>query len=357
MSDIMEEPGIYMRHIHTEPGSELSIPGEDSICVLPTTVLGGYGNVHENVFVKDGGIVAPGFASLMESDCQTPHRQGRLTIHDLSMEQNSILRISLNSSTMQTDTINVQDNLYFEGKIPVLVLPESEAIASGCYLFMEYGDSTGVSAEYVKNLVLLKSRYEDIYLTLDYYSEPGKVYLCVTEFPIPIVQRYVDLPAIDGVTYNYVNVNGQRAVHNIGRNYVLGHQDFEVNLTWTGTQLRTWATGFYSHTDLNLDLTATHETDGSYTYIIRQIVEPWTIHFGPEPLSVGNENIGEGNVWAYRNTLYINTPVEDIVSIYTVTGVLNTKVSIPAGLNKLPLEKGMYIVTLKDGKVYKIVVK
>jgi hypothetical protein len=154
-----------------------------------------------------------------------------------------------------------------------------------------------------------------------------------------------------------VKVNGERALHTVGRNYVKGHQDFEMNLSWNSTQLKTWAYGFYSHTKPDLDLTAKKEDDGSVTYIIRQVVEPWTISFGPELSSVGNENIAGDNVWAYRNTLYINTPAEDVVSIYNVTGILNHKVTIPAGLSKLPIEKGMYIVTLKDGKVYKIVVQ
>jgi hypothetical protein len=353
MSDVMEEPGIFMRHIHTEPGSELSIPGEDSIWLMPTTVLGGYGHVHENVFVKVGGIVAPGFASLMESDCQTPHDQGRLTVHNLTMEQYSILRVSLNSKTMQTDTISV-DTLNLRGKIAVLILPETGKVPPGRYLFLEYGDADGASTEYVKNLILLNDYFDSDYFYLD-YSESGKVYLKSVGFNPPEVQHSVDLQAIDGVTYNYVKVNGELAINKVGRNYVKGYQDYEMNLTWAGASLKAYATGFYSHAKVDLDATAKRESDGSVTYFIRQVVEPWSISFGPE---VDNENIiGSEKVWTYRNTLYINTPVEDVVSIYNVTGVLNKKETIPAGLSKLTLEKGMYVVTLKDGKVYKIVVQ
>jgi hypothetical protein len=360
----MEEPGIYMRHVHTEPGSELSIPGEDSICVMPTTVLGGYGHVHEDVFVRDGGIIAPGFASLMEHDCQTPWEGGRLSVHNLTMEQYSILRLSVGrhnvngESVLENDVVTVHGTLNLRGKINVLVLPEMSNFEEGSYLFFEYDDLDGASIEYVKNLILLEDRYGDTYYYIDYTTIPGKVYLRMSKVPPTGIQRYVDLPAIEGVIYNYVNVNGERGLLNVGRNYVRSHEDFEMNLTWTGAPLRTWATGFYSQTDVDLDLTAKMEADGSITYVIRQVVQPWTIHFGPEFSSVvGNVNMAGEKVWAYRNALYINTPVEDVVSIYNVTGVLNRKVTVPSGLNRLPLEKGMYVVTLKDGKVYKIVVQ
>ncbi|MDR2147576.1 MAG: T9SS type A sorting domain-containing protein [Tannerella sp.] len=371
MSEDMKYPGIYMHHVHMEPGSELSIPDENTIVVQPTTVIGGYGNIHENIMVRDGGILAPGFASLMEADCTTPYYQGSLTVHNLYMEQNAILRVSVGDRNQIVDPITgevrigtlsdwivVEDTVHFQGKIPLLVMPETPYLEPGCYLFMEYGDADGVSAQYVKNLILLNDRYQEYYFSLN-FSEPGKVLLCVSELPPPGPQRYVDLPAVDGLTYNYVKVNGEQAVHNIGRNYVHGHEDFEVNLTWHSAPLKAWAEGDYGST-LDLDASAKLESDGSVTYIIRQVVEPWTIHFGPEPASgwiVGNNAIGSQKVWAYRNVLYINAAAEDIVSIYNLTGVLNKKLDIPAGLSKLTLDKGMYIVTLKDGQVYKIVVQ
>ncbi|MDR2385766.1 MAG: hypothetical protein LBD80_08955, partial [Tannerella sp.] len=371
MDEIMNDKGIYMRHLHLEPGSELSLPDENTLTVVPTTVAGGYGHIHENVLVKEGGILAPGYSSLMESDCRTPHRQGRLTVHDLTMEQYSILRISVSDRNcrinsqgeivdcMQTDTISVQGEIRFRGKISLAVQPEIETLADGCYLFMEYVDDEGTGAEYAKNIVLLEERHGDRYYTLD-FSETGKVYLCVTKFPMPEIQRYVDLPEIDGVTFNYVKVNGEEAPHKVGRNYVKGHNDFEMNLTWNTAPLKTHAYGFYSHTDADLDATSVQESDGSVTYIIRQVVEPWTISFGPEHSTaswVGNENIAGRRLWAHRNTLYINVTKEDVVSIYSITGVLNRKVEIPSGLSRMTLDRGLYIVTLKDGKVYKIAVR
>jgi hypothetical protein len=359
MDDQMVDPGMYTRHLHTEPGSELSIPGEDSLIVVATTVVGGYGEIHENVFVKANATLAPGFASLMEGDCQTPYHQGKLTIHNLQMEKDAVLRISINYAEcvqengetalcMQTDLLEVQDTVFFtEGKVPLTVLPEPETLIPGCYLFMTYGDSLGVSREYVKNFVLTTQRYKDNYYTLD-FSEAGKVYLCVTDFPIPEVQRYVDLPAVEGVT----------TVPEPRRHYVRGNQNFTFTATFTGAPLKVTATGFYSARTIDLDNTAKILGNNYYEYTIYQVVEPWTVYIGPDASSVSNDFVTEKQrVWAYRNTLYINAEKNDVVSVYNVTGILNMKMEIPEGVSKFTLERGAYVVTLKDGSIHKIIIR
>ncbi|MDR1222399.1 MAG: T9SS type A sorting domain-containing protein [Tannerella sp.] len=359
MDDKMVDPGMYTRHLHLERGSELSLPGEDSLTVIPTTVVGGYGNIHENVMVKANGILAPGFASLMEGDCQTPNTQGKLTVHNLQMEKDAVLRLSISNRNCidspdgpiyctQTDTIVVQDTVYFtDGRVPVVILPETETLDPGCYLFMVYGDSTGVSQEYVKNFVLKEIRYGDYYFSL-YFGERGKVYLCVTSYPIPEVQRWIDILEVPGVT----------TVPGFGRSHVFGHQNFTFTARYSGSPLKISAKGFYSGNIVDLDHTSRLLDDGSYQYTIYQVVEPWTVYIGPDPRSdVSNEGLPGQRIWTYKNTLYINVAMDDIVSIYNLTGVLYQKVEIPAGTNKFTLERGMYIVTLKDGSVHKIVIK
>ncbi|MDR0393604.1 MAG: hypothetical protein LBH77_00440 [Tannerella sp.] len=42
--------------------------------------------------------------------------------------------------------------------------------------------------------------------------------------------------------------------------------------------------------------------------------------------------------------------------MYNMTGALHKKMELPAGLQTFLLERGVYIVTLKDGSVYKIVI-
>jgi hypothetical protein len=358
MDDKMVDPGMYTRHLHMERGSELSLPGEDSLTVIPTTVVGGYGNIHENVMVKANGILAPGFASLMEGDCQTPYTQGKLTVHNLQMEKDAVLRLSISNRNCvnspdgpiyctQTDTIVVQDTVFLtDGRVSVVILPETETLDPGCYLFMIYGDSTGISQEYVKNFVLRETRYGDFYYSL-YFGERGKVYLCVSTFPTPVVQRWIDIPEVPGVT----------TVPGPGRSHVFGHQNFTFTARFSGSPLKIRALGYYSGENRDLDYTGKLLDDGSYRYTIYQVVQPWTVYIGPDPSGVSNEGIPGQRIWTYRNTLYINAAVDDVVSIYNLTGVLYRKVDIPAGTNKLTLERGMYVVTLKDGSVHRIIIK
>ncbi len=356
MDDQMVDPGMYMRHLHTEPGSELSLDGEETLMIIPTTVVGGYGNIHENVMVKPDGILAPGYASLMEGDCQTPYKQGKLTIHNLQMEQDAILRISIGNrnctdgrgSCIQTDTIEIQDTVFTEGIIPVVVLPEMETIEPGCYLFMVYGDSMGISSEYVRNFQLAKKRHGENYLTLS-FTERGKVYLCVTTHQVDDIRRWIDLPAVSGVT----------TTPGAGRSYAFGFQNFTFTARYSGTPLKVRALGNYSERLVDLDLTGKLLDDGSYQYTIYQVSEPWTVQIGPDlsTISVSNEDVSGQRVWTYKNTLYINADVDDVVSIYNMTGVLYRKVDISAGTNKFTLERGVYVVTLKDGTVHKVVIK
>jgi hypothetical protein len=266
------------------------------------------------------------------------------------MEKDAIFRISMSNrnsvnNAALTDVLKVDNDINFQGKIPLVVMSENETIDPGYYLFLEYGDVNGPSREYVKNLILLEDRYRDNYFSLD-FSVPGKVYLSVSSFPIPIIQRYVDLPEIDGV----------QTIPPPGRYYIQGHQDFEFRAWYSGAPYKVTATSYYSKVTIDLDNTAT-ESGGAYLYAIREIVEPWTIKIGPTLSSVGVENISALKVWAFKNTININVATDDIVSIYTAAGLLVRKEAIPSGISKFTLDKGVYVVTLKDGKVYKVVIR
>jgi hypothetical protein len=356
------ESGMYPHHVHLEPGSELSIPGEDSLIIVSTTTIGGYGEVHENVHVRANGIIAPGFASLMECDCTSGCNQGTMKVHNLYMEKDAVFRISMSNNhfcynprtdkydlqCFQTDTLIVQDSIFFWGKISLRVLPENGYVEPGCYLFMIY-DDLKLSTEYIKNLELVDKQIGGFNFMLDYLSEPGRVYLCVAETPLPIVQRYVNIHQIEGVTTNPVS-----GIYH----YVDGHQNFTFTATYadkTAEPFEVYGVGYYKQQRVELQPKYLYE--GTYEYTIRQVTEPWDVYFNPAVrVGVGNEGISGQQVWAYKNTLFVNADKADVVSIYNITGVLFQKLEIEAGLNKLTLDKGVYMVTLKNGTVYKIII-
>jgi hypothetical protein len=294
----------------------------------------------------------------MEGDCQTSYKQGKLTVHNLTMEKDAVLRISIgrNNCTinekgevvncMQADTLVVQDSVFMFDKVPLVVLPETEYLEEGCYLFLEYGDTLGLTSEYVKHFELTMQKYGDFFFGLD-FSTPGKVYLCVSTVSVPVIQRYIDLPLVDGVvTYPTV-----------GRHFVKGSKDFSFTATFTGEPLEVKAVGTYSFQTRNLDANAEILGNNYYRYTIRSVVEPWTVYIGPGPSTVANDGIHNQRVWAHKNILYVNAEMDDIVSIFNMTGVLFRKEEIPAGLKTFTLERGVYVVTLKDGSVHKVVIK
>jgi hypothetical protein len=354
--------GIFPRHLHLEPGSELSLPGENSLEVIIETTVGGYGDLHENVLVKANGILAPGRASLMEGDCLNPYKQGKLTLHNLTMEKGAVLRISVGSDNCminesgemvnctQTDTLVVQDSIFMFDRIPVEVLSETEFLDEGCYLFLEYGDTQegGLSPEYVKHLELVRSQYNDYFFGFD-FSTPGKVFLCVTTFPAPIVQRYIDLPLVDGVTTNPGN----------GLYYVRNGEDFSFMAAFSGEPLKVTATGAYSFQTIDLDANAEILGNNRYLYRISHVIEPWTVSIGPAPSTVANDGVAlyRQRVWAHKKTLYVDVDTDDLVSIYNMTGVLYHKTTVPPGLKTFTLDRGVYIVTLQDSSVHKVIIQ
>jgi hypothetical protein len=249
-----------------------------------------------------------------------------------------------------TDVINVEDTvLLTEGKVTVKVLTEMKTLPPGRYLFITYGDKSGLSQEYVKNFVLETQRYDDTYFALD-FSDEGDVYLKVSGVSEPSISYYVDLPAIEGVT----------TVPEPRRHFVTSYKHFSFTAMFTGAPLKITATGFYSARTVDLDNTAKALGDNTFEYTIYQVIEPWTIFIGPDASTakgVSNEFTNNARVWTYRNTLYINAEREDVVSIYNMTGVLSRKIDVPEGVSKFTLEKGIYVVTLKDGSVHRVIVK
>jgi len=353
--------GMYPHHLHMEPGSELSLPGENSLTVEPTTTIGGYGTMHEDIHVVAEGILAPGYASLMESDCQTPHRQGTLTIHNLRLEKDAIFRVSLGNKNLMTnpngtqywatltDKLVVEDTIEIFGRIPVIVLPEEDYLREGCYTIIEYGDTLGLTSDYVKNLYLPEGRFRDYFFALD-FSERGKVKICVSTSIDPGIQRFIQIPLVDGVT----------TIPAAGTHYGRSDMNFTFRASFSKDVLAVKAQGYITNNWSDLDEMRLQLDEKWFLYTIPRVLEPYVVYIGPELTNypyVGNVPLDGKKIWTYKNTLYINVDIEDIVSIYNLTGILYKKLEIQAGLNKFTLDAGIYVVTLKDGTRHKIIIK
>jgi hypothetical protein len=164
----------------------------------------------------------------------------------------------------------------------------------------------------------------------------------------PEVQRYVEIHTIEGVTAN----PGAEEKH-----YVKSYDDFSFTLTFPGGEpLKVTATGFYSQRPE--EIKGVELGGGMFRYVIRQIVEPWSVTVSSELASGVNNNVlATGiRVWTFANTLYINSDKTVRTNIYTLSGTLFKQINVPAGMTSVQLERGIYIVEI-DGSRYKVVVK
>jgi hypothetical protein len=112
------------------------------------------------------------------------------------------------------------------------------------------------------------------------------------------------------------------------------------------------------------EIYGTKNQNGEYEYLLRNIMQDVIITIGPGFASTPSNNPGTGiadinspNVWAHKNTLYIKANKDDIASVYTVTGQLVKKIELEKGNTATTLVRGVYIVTLKNGTVHKIIIQ
>ena len=125
------------------------------------------------------------------------------------------------------------------------------------------------------------------------------------------IKRYIEILEHPGITTE----------PNAGKHYVDGHKNFSFTARFGDTPLRVQALGYYSGQLLDLSQTAELLPEGSYKYTIRQVVEPWTISFGPETTSdeVSNKVIPDQLVWTNGKLLYINSQKPCVARIYTIS--------------------------------------
>ena len=102
-------------------------------------------------------------------------------------------------------------------------------------------------------------------------------------------------------------------------------------------------------------LAGVKNTNGEYEYLISNVQEEITLTFGPDYVS--NELLAGTAVWSHGEMIYIRVTRADIASIYSVAGQLVRKIDLPEGDTSIPMSRGAYVITLKDGSVHKVFVK
>jgi len=352
--------GIFTRHLHMEPigpdcknskSSELWIP-YPTLEVITSSTFGGFGTLHADVHVETHAAIAPGYASLgVRGNCYE-QMSGILRMNELRMDGGAELHFSIGNAKgfdgWETDAIDV-DNLVAYGSINVFVEKRcNQQYVPGCYPIIFYNT---VGKDHLNNLKLATLKIDNYPLALD-FSTPGIVYLCVGEPVIPLIQREVVVPTPPpGVT-----IKPAPGVHWVpwGRSFT-----FTLNFGGITPYMVTLQRPIDPRTGTDTEiLVGVLNANGEYEYTIPIVkTQPIYIHIGPERIATSNEAVERNGVWSFGNTLYINVNKEDIASIYSVTGTLVQRIEVPAGGASVPMQRGAFIVTLKDGSVHKVIIR
>ncbi|MDR1331635.1 MAG: T9SS type A sorting domain-containing protein, partial [Tannerella sp.] len=82
------------------------------------------------------------------------------------------------------------------------------------------------------------------------------------------------------------------------------------------------------------------------------------ITIGPDLAGADTPAAGSAGVWSRGGKLHIRVDRRDVASIYAITGQLVRRIDLPEGSNTVEdLKRGVYIVTLKDGSVHKVIIQ
>ncbi|MDR0796085.1 MAG: hypothetical protein LBE79_08575, partial [Tannerella sp.] len=350
--------GIYTRHLHMEPiapdcsgfnYSELWTKN-NVVDVNTSATLGGFGKIHGDVYVENQAFLAPGYASLGTKGNYYEQKAGTLSMNLLSMDDGAVIKYSIGNISgldgEKTDIVEV-DRLKLRGSVYIEVEKRcNEIYEPGCYPIILYNTVDNFELNHLK---LGTQRIDGHQLALDVSSTPGVVYLCVGDRALPVIQREVLLREPP---------KGVSMFPPAGTHYVPWGSHFTFTLTFTD-----YIYEVYTSREINGDvfevLTGVPNENGEYVYTLRTVkTQPIFIYIGPKVLGpVANESIDKAAVYSFGNTLYIRVAAEDIATIYSITGALVKRINVPEGGTSQPLEKGAYIVTLKDGSVHKVMVR
>ena len=347
--------GIYTKHLHMEPigacgtpYSELWTSDDLALDVITTSIFGGFGFIHSDVHVENGGHLNAGFTSLRLKGMCYEHMCGTQRMKDLRLDVGAQLHFSVGTSKglngEYSDAIEV-DRLTTYGSVDVNIeIRPCEKIEKRCYPIIYYKSITPNSLNQLKlNPRKVKIDGEEYPLHLNLGTD-GVVYVCVGDAQPVDINRTVTLPSVSGVKTDPV----------AGIWDVKSRGNFKFKATYSGSKPLAVRTNRTVNGAPEM-LTGTKNANGEYEYVVPNVQQDITLSIGPDYVS--NQLLAGTAVWPHGEMIYIRVDRADIASIYSVAGQLVRKVDLPEGDTSIPMSRGAYVITLKDGSVHKVIVK
>ena len=347
--------GIYTKHLHMEPigacgtpYSELWTSDDLALDVVTTSIFGGFGFIHSDVHVENGAHLNAGFTSLRLKGMCYEHMCGTQRMNDLRLDGGAQLHFSVGTSKglngEYSDAIEV-DRLTTYGSVDVNIeIRPCEKIEKRCYPIIYYKSVTQNSLNSLKiNPSKVKIDGEEYPLHLNIGTD-GVVYVCVGDAQPVDINRTVTIPSVTGV----------KTEPGVGIWDVKSRGNFKFKATYSGSKPLAVRTNRTVNGVPEM-LTGAKNANGEYEYIIPNVQQDITLSIGPDYVS--NQLLAGTAVWSHGEMIYIRVERADIASIFSVAGQLVRKVDLPEGDTSIPMSRGAYVITLKDGSVHKVIVK
>ena len=347
--------GIYTKHLHMEPigacerpYSELWTSDDRALDVITTSIFGGFGFIHADVHVENLAHLNAGFTSLRLKGMCYEHLCGTQRMEDLRLDGGAQLHFSVGTTkglnNEYCDAIDV-DLLTAYGPVDVNIeVRPCEKMERRCYPIIYYKSLTPNSLNGFRlNPSKIKIDGEEVPLTLN-TSTDGVVYVCVGDALVPDVNHTVSVPSVAGVTTDPGPGFWKRPARS----------NFKFKAKYT-TEKPLAVRANYMVRGVEELLEGKLNANGEYEYIIPHLMEDVRLTIGPDP--VANEFLAGAAVWSYGEQIYFRVDRSEIASIYSVAGQLVRKIELPEGDSSIPMRRGAYVITLRDGSVHKVIVR
>lgn len=168
----------------------------------------------------------------------------------------------------------------------------------------------------------------------------------VTEVPVP--------PAPPTITREITIENGEGGTVDPYNNKINSGSDFTFTVRPKGSYIPKVLTSRNKVTPDETGVTEKKNADGSYTYTVRRVQENLTIKLS---YTLSNVETASTRVWSENGQLYVTSAVTCRANVFNVLGKLNRSLTLSAGETKsVSVPAGIYVVSMNNGKAYKVAV-